>query len=107
MRMTRQSSASDSDPLFKLPWAIALEGLVLIATLLWSLWPSLSDMVQRWSHDPRYSHGFLVPAFALYLLWHRRTEYASASFGPSWWGIPLIIVGAAIRVVGAYYYYVT
>ena len=26
----------------------------------------------RWSDDPQYSHGYLVPLFALYLLWVRR-----------------------------------
>src|SRR5271154_5588779 len=57
-------------------------------SLLWSYWPTLGEMVRRWSQDPRYSHGYLVAPFALYLLWIRRPlrpEHA----GPRWPGLML------------------
>ena len=39
-------------------------------------------MAQRWSHDPQYSHGFLVPLFAAVVLWHRRRQYTPDGFRP-------------------------
>ena len=71
-------------------------------SLLWAYWPALASMAERWSYDPRYSHGYLVPAFALFLLWHRREVGASAPSRPSAWGLLLIAVGVGVKLVGAY-----
>lgn len=40
--------------------------------LLWVFWGPVQTLVNRWLNDPDYGHGFLVPVFAGYLLWHRR-----------------------------------
>lgn len=74
------------------------------AALLWAYWPTLAEMVERWSHDPRYSHGFLVPAFSLYLLWDRRAWQAAAA--PDAWGLALLALGAAMFLAGSYFYFV-
>ena len=78
--------------------------LLLGAGVLWASWPALREMVARWSRDPRYSHGYLVPAFAAFLLWARRDRLAARSLAPSWWGVPLIAVGEVLRLAGARYY---
>ncbi len=71
------------------------------AALLWSYWPVLREMAARWAHDPRYSHGFLVPFFACYLLSTRRLE--GPGFGPaSCPALFLFAAGAALRLFGAY-----
>src|SRR5262245_34828574 len=82
---------------------LALLG-VLTASLLWAYWPTLADMVRRWSDNPQYSHGYLVPAFALYLLWQRRDRLGQAPGGFSWWFAPLLLLGGLMRLVGAYLY---
>jgi exosortase len=81
---------------------------VLLATLvgaglLWSYWPVLVEIVRRWSHDPRYSHGFLVAPFALYLLWTRRRP-RSDDARPRWPGLALLVIAGAVRFAGAYVY---
>ena len=48
--------------------------VLLGACLLWSLWPALAAMADRWSSDPRYAHGYFVPMFSLALLWMRRAR---------------------------------
>lgn len=80
-------------------------GLVA-AALAWSWWPSLREMAVRWSGDPRYSHGFLVPIFAGYLLWTRRGVLADAQAGPraTGLGLGLIAAGSAVAMAGARYY---
>ena len=40
-----------------------------LAVVVWAFWPTLTDLFHVWSSDPQYSHGFLVPPFAAYLLW--------------------------------------
>jgi exosortase len=78
--------------------AVILGGLVL-----WSLWPVLTSMAQRWSTDPRYNHGYLVPFFSLALLWLRRDLILKASFRPTTWGLALIATGAGCQLLGGYY----
>ena len=46
---------------------------------------TLADLTRRWYVDPQYSHGFLVPAFAAFLLWTRRKELSAVQAKPTWW----------------------
>jgi exosortase len=62
-------------------------------------------MVGKWSHDPQYSHAYLVPVFSTFLLWLRRRELSAAGGGPCWWGLVLLLPGAALRLVGTYSYF--
>lgn len=72
--------------------------------LIWSYWPLLATMAQRWSTDSRYSHGYLVPAFAVALLWIRRERLANLEPRARWWGVPLLALGGGLRLAGAYFY---
>jgi exosortase len=74
-------------------------------SLLWSYWPTLGEMAHAWSHNPHYSHGFLVPVFALALLGLRWKQFRDVPFRPSWWGVPVLLAGVALRLAGTYYYY--
>ena len=60
-------------------------------------------MAERWSDDPRYAHGYLVPLFSLALLWMRREPFIGATFRPSTWGLGFIATGAAIQLLGGFY----
>jgi exosortase len=61
-------------------------------------------MVQRWSVDARYSHGPLVPLFAVALLYLRRKELpdASALRPNAALGIGLVLLGGLVQLVGGY-----
>jgi exosortase len=80
---------------------IAFLGLAV----LWSYWTTLGRMVWRWSEDPQYSHGYLVPAFALYLLWMRRDQLMRRTPSVNGLGLGLLGLAAALRLGGAYYSY--
>src|SRR5262245_34159368 len=82
----------------------ALVGLLLVG-LTWVYWPTLVEMTGRWSHDPQYSHGYLVPAFSLALLWFRRATLNIAALHGSWWGAPLFVFGTFLRIAGARFYF--
>ncbi|WP_254053214.1 exosortase/archaeosortase family protein [Singulisphaera sp. GP187] len=82
---------------------------VVLATLLgmgltWFYWATLGEMVKRWSTDPRYAHGYLVPIFALALLWIRRDRFAALATRSNWGGVLLIGAAVALRMAGAYIY---
>ena len=66
--------------------------------LVWSYWPILRTMIERFWNDPQYSHGFLVPFFSLYLLWHRRDQWRGRTPEASIWGLPLLAGGVAMRL---------
>jgi exosortase len=76
----------------------------LLGGLLWAYWPALADMARRWGDDSRYSHGYLVPLFALFLLWSRRGRFAAGLGRPSWWGLPCLAGGLALHFAGTYLY---
>jgi exosortase len=78
---------------------------VAVGLLIWAHWTDLVETAQRWGQDAQYSHGYLVPAFALGLLWQRRALLRLASTAPAWWGVPLLAVGIGLHLTGAYFYY--
>lgn len=76
--------------------------VALFAAIGWSSWPVLSEMAVRWSTDPRYSHGYVIPVFALVILglrWDRCPPHLET---PNWWGLVLILMGAALQLTGTY-----
>jgi exosortase len=73
--------------------------------VIWSLWPMLREMARRWTEDPTYSHGFLVPLFAAGVLWTRRKALAQLTWEPSaGWGLALVTAGMALQVLGTLYF---
>lgn len=70
----------------------------------WAYWNTLADIADRWASDPQYSHGFLVPVFAGYLLWRRRGALQTADLTPGWWGLGVVLAGVALRLT-AYFLY--
>jgi exosortase len=58
--------------------------------------------MHRWWNEADYSHGFFVPLFAAFLLWHRRGMVSSTSTGGRWLGMILVAVTAGIRFAAAY-----
>lgn len=79
-----------------------LPAALLSAALAWTYWPTLTVLAERWSSDPQYSHGYLVPLFALALLWMRAPR--EATFRPSWFGLPILAAGLLVRVLSIYRY---
>ncbi len=75
--------------------------LLLASALLWGFWPTLQSLGGVWATDPRYSHGFFIPLFSLYLLWARRALLFGTCARPSPWGLGPIALGAVMHVGGA------
>jgi exosortase len=79
-----------------------LAGLIVLTVVAY--WSKLAVMSERWLSDPQYSHGYLVPLFAIGLLWLRKDLLKPNAFQPNWWGLPVLLGGITLRWVGAEYY---
>lgn len=76
---------------------------VLLLALLWFFAPAISEMHDRWSHDPRYSHGYLVPLFSIFLLWQRRAMLDQVKVGSALWGFLFLLIGIPLKIAGGFY----
>jgi exosortase len=59
-------------------------------------------LIYDWYTIPDYSHGFLVPFFAIFLLWDKREVLAKTPIQQTWRGIPLVLMGITILILGVY-----
>lgn len=88
----------------------SVKPLVLLSipliVLLWAYWPTLNELATTWTTNPVYSFGYLVPVFAIALLWFRRDLLDTSAFRASWIGLPFLALGMGLRLFGAYYHYV-
>lgn len=66
--------------------------LVSIGLLLVLYLRDLGKLVSDWVRDENYSHGFLVPIAAAWLVWNRRREIARLRVAPRAWGLLLIVL---------------
>lgn len=80
-------------------------GIVLGVALVWVFWPTFEQMVFRWSQDPQYTHGYVVPLFAAIVLWTRRDSFPTGQLTTSWWGVAALLAAAILRVVGVLFSY--
>ncbi|MFL5330436.1 MAG: exosortase/archaeosortase family protein [Gemmataceae bacterium] len=53
--------------------------IIVVASLAgltaWAYWPTFVSLTTVWHDNAQYSHGYLVPPFAAYLLWLRRDQF--------------------------------
>ena len=75
---------------------VSLAVLLAGATFSSGLW----NLVVRWSQQEEYSHGFLIPVVAAWLLWARRDALRTSISRPSWIGPVIILLTIPILIVG-------
>ncbi len=79
--------------------------LVVVAALLWSYWPTLSELVTFWQSNDDYSIGQLVPFVACFFVWIRRRELATLERRACAWGGAALLASQLVRLAGLYYDY--
>src|SRR5262249_22754961 len=80
-----------------LPTGLLVSIAVLLAVAAFSggLW----ELVGRWSRQEEYSHGFLIPIVAAWLLWARRDALRASVGRPSWTGPVIILLAIPVLIV--------
>jgi len=84
----------------RLPIATLALLAAFAAVIGWSFLPTFRELSHKWFHDEGYSHGILVPFFAVYLLYARRSLMPVAGASDLKIGLACIGVGLTGRVIG-------
>ena len=61
-------------------------GLIVLSFLA-MFHQTIIKLVVDWSNDPNFSHGFLIPFIAGYLIWHKRDQLLGQDFQPGKLGL--------------------
>jgi len=76
---------------------------VTIALLLVVLYYRVAvKLVYDWYTIPDYSHGFLVPFFAAFLIWDKRKVLNNIPIKQTWSGIALVVFSIGVLILGVY-----
>lgn len=62
----------------------------------------MGKLVLDWWQIPDFSHGFLVPVFAAFLVWEKRATLLGTKVTPTWSGIAVMALGLAVLLLGVY-----
>jgi exosortase len=85
----------------ELPWSIAWVPALLLGALLIVLYHGIAvKLVTDWYELPDFSHGFLIPFFAAFLLWDNRQAFRATPIAPSWAGTILVVFGLFALLLG-------
>jgi exosortase len=78
---------------------VTLAYLVIAGLVALLLYPALAWLTRSWQVNPYYSHGFLIPAIALFLAWRQwRHVVARPRQGGSWIGLGVTLGSLAVIV---------
>src|SRR5277367_3250410 len=93
------SPADDSSTSSRLRWL----PYAVVALLLCVLYYRVGiKLVYDWYTLPDYSHGFLVPFFAAFLVWDKRKVLSATPIRQTWAGIGLVVFSLAVLILGVY-----
>lgn len=62
--------------------------------------PAVTSLAGDWMNDDNMGHGFFVPAVVAYILWQEKDELKKIRPQTNWWGLLLVLLGAAQSIIG-------
>jgi exosortase len=82
-------------------WSISWAPVLVLSLLLLVLYHGIAiKLVKDWHDLPDFSHGFLIPFFAAFLLWDKRRQLRCTPIAPTWAGISLVVLGLFDLLLG-------
>lgn len=86
---------------WKMPiWSWALIALAIVALIVASL-DAMKEMLRFWETREEYSHGYMIPVIAAFLIWQKSEVLRYRAFPGSWLGILVLLFGIALIYVGS------
>jgi exosortase len=84
-------------------WSAAWPSFLLLTVLLILLYHRVAvKLVEDWGNLPDFSHGYLIPFFAAFLLYDKRQQLRDTPIVPSWTGLTLIVLGLFELLLGVF-----
>jgi len=80
-------------------WVVWFTILLSLLVLLYA--SVLKLLVAQWWTDPNYGHGFFVPLFSGYILWHQRERWTKSEIEPSNFGLLVMLGAVALLFIGS------
>ncbi|MDP2321027.1 MAG: exosortase/archaeosortase family protein [Acidobacteriota bacterium] len=78
-----------------------LIAITLVASgVLLAFWPVITGLIDAWSTDDNYSHGFFIVPLAAYFAWERRAQFERAEVRPSLAGLAVVALSMVLLVAG-------
>lgn len=85
------------------PSVLDWKQFLVLGCLLIALYGAVCvKLVSDWYVLPDFSHGFLIPFFALFLLWDKRNAIAAVPIQPSWAGLSLVVFALVVLILGVF-----
>jgi exosortase D (VPLPA-CTERM-specific) len=92
---------SEKTPVWKMPiWVWALICLAIAALIFASL-DAMKEMLRFWETREEYSHGYLIPVIAAFLIWQKSDVLRYRAFPGSWPGLLVLVLGIALIYIGS------
>lgn len=73
---------------------------LVVGGILLAYWSTMTGLVDAWSNDDNYSHGFFIVPLAAYFAWERRAAFLAAPHRPAWPGLLAVAGGLLLLVAG-------
>ncbi len=85
-------------------WRLGLGNWVVLGAIVGLLaliyWDALVELERLWGERQEYSHGYLIPVIAAFLLWQNKSELSRTAFTGSWWGVLVFLFGIVMFIMG-------
>lgn len=85
---------------WKFPLSFWVSVLIISTISVVVFYDGLDWLVMTWTRKEEYSHGFLIPAITLFLIWQKKDRLEQISFDGSWTGFAVVLLGIAIFILG-------
>jgi exosortase len=102
MAQNNQIPTSSANPLSLQNAHFALGSLIIGALVVLAYYRVVAGLVDTWWRNPDFSHGFLVPVFAAYLIWVKRETLLKKRVAATWSGVAVVALGLILQLLGSY-----
>ncbi len=73
---------------------------ILIGITIILYFPIIKGLIDSWYSDANYSHGFLIPFLAGYLIYDKRDDLIKLTVDKNYWGLVILSGGLLLYIFG-------
>ena len=73
---------------------------LLAGSFAFLFWPVIAKLVHDWGINDNYSHGYLIPPLAAYLIWERREQLTAVPARRASFGLVIVVGSLLVLLAG-------